>query len=450
MHEPYDRVVLAELLGVAGLRKSARFEDVVHTRSVALDGGGGGGGGGSPAKTRAVATPVQLERAARSHPGPHQSPCCIVDTQSGKEWQAPRAGRLDFAYREERSPPPADGPELAGPVHVARLLRIVNAQPTPRGRRELLALVCADLALAQCQAQVVLDSCAENRATLMACLLPCVVQFDDLFEFVNGNLAPADVAKVVVRMGEAPFRFNAGNPTGRWQLNLGSEAHVRLGMRFAAIDQAGANAGRRSGCGDVSQNGNWSGFRNLKLNHAPLAAGATRDPSDLQAFFSALPSAGLLEFDFVGCSRPPPAAEPVSQAVVADALRRIGITPRLMCGLGEPDSISAGGVAGGERARAAVPPPQSVLSLHFHVFASSHWFSCRQLVQVLEQIPDLMVGVKVEVALSTFSRLIDLENFGSVVAALPRRCFQELVERLGYLAFVNPVMAFFPHYTIQV
>ena len=70
-------------------------------------------------------------------------------------------------------------------------------------------------------------------------------------------------------------------------------------------------------------------------------------------------------------------------------------------------------------------------------------------MQVLEQIPDLMVGVKV-VALSTFSRLIDLENFGSVVAALPRRCFQELVERLGYLAFVNPVMAFFPHYTIQV
>lgn len=71
--------------------------------------------------------------------------------------------------------------------------------------------------------------------------------------------------------------------------------------------------------------------------------------------------------------------------------------------------------------------------LHLHMLASYNWFNCEQVLAILDKFPPDVITARVDVVVSLFGRIVDLENMDKILNALPNsvrgvvRCASDFV-----------------------
>jgi hypothetical protein len=121
----------------------------------------------------------------------------------------------------------------------------------------------------------------------------------------------------------ASLRPIMGNPNGYYILDLAKEMDRMCLEKLLEISTTAGNKRMEASkigygrCGDLSQKGNWSSFRNELLNGEPVSLSP--------AFAQPIPLSGKLEFDFSGAGRPTRDALPVSDVRVVKILMNNGL-----------------------------------------------------------------------------------------------------------------------------
>jgi hypothetical protein len=169
----------------------------------------------------------------------------------------------------------SDGAQLLQYAAQANLLRMDEAQDLynnivtdngdPAGT---LAILLPHMAVA---------SDAQNLATV------CAPEDDTVRKRIKNQLGPA-------------YRAIMGIPNGYYALDLSKESDRSCMTKLLELSTTGAARRMQLGCGDVSQDGNWSSFRNEYF--------AGREIRLTLAALTPMPTQGKIEFDFVSSERP--------------------------------------------------------------------------------------------------------------------------------------------------
>ncbi|CAN0362087.1 unnamed protein product, partial [Phaeothamnion confervicola] len=64
--------------------------------------------------------------------------------------------------------------------------------------------------------------------------------------------------------------FSSSNPTGHYQLNLGMSSERLVAVRLCEINELERRVRRLANLYDVSEGGDWDGFRRCLLNGKPF------------------------------------------------------------------------------------------------------------------------------------------------------------------------------------
>ena len=344
---------------------------------------------------------MRFERGSATVAGIKDVAVCI-DAATGKPWLIPSNGIFETDFRSHRRTKVAA--LSLGRAGMRRLLTLVAAGKDAMTRRDLLRMALVDMVLMPEQAQQIVDGVghlldAHEAVALVLpaaaqCVKPDAVQLeqcppaDDLFSFLRRNYHPSPsdggMAKVISMVGFPAFRFDAHNATGLWRLDLKLPQHHELATRLGVIadeeahdrhaqDKDPRNAKLPSGrsC-DTSQKRGWLNFRNEKLNGEPI---------DLSLeFFERLPRSGLLEFDYVSTRRPSAASVAVLDADLEADLKHIGIDSNL----GRRRIHDASDTAAKSDGGTVI----SGILLHFHLFASYRYFTCSQVLGIMDKVSE--------------------------------------------------------------
>ena len=357
----------------------------------------------------------------------------VDDKSTAASFNVTEVGTLEFTATPERLAPSAahalDPDQLA---HVMQLLGDEDSVP-----RCAALLTCASHAFGFSTAQVrvllqnlrttemkPLDKAACRPRCKKIPLEPLDViarvflhlsDTDNVFTFVCETLRPKDVANLITHVGSEQYRCITANLSGRWTLDLSRASHRGvLGAIAAKNEQQCATAkGTADSRPDASQKRDWSSFRNASLDGEPTSLNA--------AFFKRADHAGILVFDFV--TPPPlPSSQPNTESSTKDLLRNIGFEVNR---------------TGEERCAM----PLSSFLLHFHRMVSEHFFTCEQVVELIDKFDT--VFAQVAIAVSCFARLTDPENFAHTLhKVLTRAAFLEVTSRLGWLHVWNEAHPF--------
>ena len=128
-------------------------------------------------------------------------------------------------------------------------------------------------------------------------------------------------------------------------------------------------------------------------------------------------SQGLLVFDFVSNVRAPLAAESVTDDELDADLHRIGIDADF--NRRGPDSKAGQSLA--------------LVMLQFHLLATYRYFSCRQVLRIMDKFPRQSGDAIVDVVVSSYCRIVDFEEFDSTMTiALSAKQWEHVQRRTGY------------------
>eukprot|EP00753_Platysulcus_tardus_P002729 PLAT11849.1.p1 GENE.PLAT11849.1~~PLAT11849.1.p1 ORF type:complete len:1311 (-),score=449.39 PLAT11849.1:73-3516(-) len=191
------------------------------------------------------------------------------------------------------------------------------------------------------------------------------------------------------------FHFMPGNPSGRYRLFLENTFDRMIAVRLQQIGGEERSA-RRKVRVDTSQNGNYENWRNVTLDGEPLRYTSSYT----------LPAHGCLELDYVCTTRPPPGAEPATEAELGVLL---------------------------ENCRTAGSNATRVL----RVQTMTHYLLVSQACRLWE----LFEGeTRVDAFVILYARLLDLPNLmDAAIVLLTEEERMQLVHRLGWLNVWNPM-----------
>ena len=138
-----------------------------------------------------------------------------------------------------------------------------------------------------------------DPAGTLAILLPHMAVSSDA-QNLTTICAPEDDTvrkRIKNQLGQA-YRAIMGIPNGYYSLDLSKEADRLCMNKLLELSTTGATRRMQLGLGDISQDGNWSSFRNEYF--------AGREIRLTLAALTPMPSQGKIEFDFVTSERPSP------------------------------------------------------------------------------------------------------------------------------------------------
>ena len=358
-------------------------------------------------------------------------------------WTPPASGTLEFTF-EHKFHVPTESDSIT-PSGIAAVMGLLCSTEVLMERKQLLHLVCKAFFFFTAQAQLLVDTLAnkalhkvgrllssadglgddEAAATttmepveVISSVFPQILDSERVFDFVHANLSNAEIEALITTVGPGVYKYAKNNPSGRWVFDLSRMLDRRILMLIAAENERQSTLGKKSsGRSDTSQHQNWTNFRNATLNREELVL--------TRAFFEDLPSWGFLQFDFVSTVRPPPDTLPMQELTVDALLLRVGYKVNI-----------------GEEGR----PDMSLaaLLLNFHLLSSMYYFNCGQLVAILDKFKEPYA--QVEVAVSCFCRIVDLEHFeDSLLRVLPQSMYRQALTRLGWLNVWNPQLPYMPY-----
>ncbi|KDO32962.1 hypothetical protein SPRG_02654 [Saprolegnia parasitica CBS 223.65] len=377
---------------------------------------------------------------------------------SGVVWKVPASGILDitFAYERElmseRETIASYGLSERG---LQQLVKTVEAGKAEQQHQELLgtAVDNTEIRMSAEQAMVLMETCGELQETRrigsVAKMLPQLVSSKEAHLLVKHVLNVRERYHLRSRMGSSYFPI-MGLPTAKYELDLSCPQDRQAVLKLAEIAQAEKQFSKTRSCrGDTSQHGNWENFRNELLDGKPVVL--------TSAFFQNLPAKGKLEFDYISTSRPKRGTKPMSTRRFQQLVLQIGRESSIELQRPKVPLLTARQRWG--LVRNAVRHRKMKAWLHrvtevFHIrhvtvesvrdklfqietAVGDRWLSVNQAHEIIDCMPTLHHG-KTEAIRVLFARIIDLENFATILDALSLPEQKEVARSLGWLNIMNP------------
>lgn len=330
-------------------------------------------------------------------------------------WGIPSTGLLTVHFLHQLSIPKEDMAidELAFNTILAI---VVNAR-SEKDRKNWLFLMCMDAYFTTSQAQDLIDILDDRRllgpggvsvVEFFRCIWSNIIDTENIYDFMYHNLDDAERVSLMHLLSFEKFKFNWLNATGHWRLDLNNRLQRSVMMQIIALNIVESKASKKAKRGDTSQKGNWCNFRNEKFNGSPCAI-------DMD-FSKSLPWNGVLEFDYVATTRPPPDAEEISDEDFSNFILKLDLTTRRRCDLSR----------------------SALKLLELQLAVTNFYFKASRVINIMDCFSeDDMTQVRVVIVL--FCRIVDLHNLELVFRHLPAGPTQDLFERLGVLNCINPL-----------
>lgn len=318
----------------------------------------------------AVASSREMRAHLRAH-GP-------VDASTGKPWRVPEApARLDVVFEQIPLPPTEFGIQNASGISGLLNLMLDNSAD----RVVLMRLACTDLRLFSIQFQHFLDQIqssghpftSHELVDIFVLLLPRIVDVTSIAGLLQRNLSENETQRLGLRLGPALPIF-CGAVIAHHVLDLQQVAHRAALCRLVQMDAIYADQ-QRSAFGDdltspeltiaiaadavaaaaaqehdrshipvyrggdlatlyrggTSQNGDFSGFRNVKFNGEAMAAktleelAASFGDAGLDSHPELLQGRAILTVDYAGVLRAPVSAAVASELQIGILLHKCGL-----------------------------------------------------------------------------------------------------------------------------
>ncbi|EQC36905.1 hypothetical protein SDRG_05733 [Saprolegnia diclina VS20] len=377
---------------------------------------------------------------------------------SGAVWKVPASGILDITFSYEREL--MSEREIIASYGLSerglqQLVKTVVDGKVEQQHQELLgaAVDNTDIRMSAEQAMVLMETCGElqeaRRVGSVAKMLPQLVSSKEAHMLVKHTLTVRERYHLRSRMGSLYFPI-MGLPTAKYELDLSRPQDRQAVMKLAEIAQAEKQFSKTRSCrGDTSQHGNWENFRNELFDGKPVVL--------TSAFFQNVPSKGKLEFDYVSTSRPKRGTKPMSTRRFQQLVQQIGressvelqrpkmplLTVRQRWGL-------VRNAVRHRKMKAWLHRVTEVFHIRHITFESvrdklfqietaigDRWLSVNQAHEIIDCMPTLHHG-KAEAVRVLFARIIDLENFATILDALSLPEQKEVARSLGWLNILNP------------
>eukprot|EP00603_Paraphysomonas_imperforata_P008260 CAMPEP_0114432380 /NCGR_PEP_ID=MMETSP0103-20121206/11125_1 /TAXON_ID=37642 ORGANISM="Paraphysomonas imperforata, Strain PA2" /NCGR_SAMPLE_ID=MMETSP0103 /ASSEMBLY_ACC=CAM_ASM_000201 /LENGTH=1408 /DNA_ID=CAMNT_0001602053 /DNA_START=145 /DNA_END=4371 /DNA_ORIENTATION=- len=330
-------------------------------------------------------------------------------------WGIPSTGQLTVHFQHQLTIPQEDMAidELAFNTILAI---VVNAR-SENDRKNWLFLMCMDAYFTTSQAQDLIDILDDRRllgpggisvVEFFRCIWSNIIDTQNIYDFMYHNLDDSERISLMHLLSFEKFKFNWINPTGHWRLDLSNRVQRSVMMQLIALNIVESKASKKARRGDTSQKGNWCNFRNEKINSSSIEIG--------MEFSKSLPWSGVLEFDYVSTTRPPPGVEEISDEDFSDFIVKLDLTTRRRCDVSR----------------------SAVKLLELQLAVTNYYFKASRVINILDCFSeDDMTQARVVIVL--FCRIVDLYNLELVFRHLTAFATQDLFQRLGVLNCINPL-----------
>ena len=399
-------------------------------------------------------------------------------------WKIPSKGYLEMriGVRKGRKLPPTEKVEAS----VEEAIVAVRGCKT-NSRLDMLAKMTArdELFLNKANAQKLMNLFqAKDRSTALLSMMPRLIEHEDAGALAMRNLNKTQQVELDDQVGLI-YGFSPVNPTGRYVLDMSDHYQRLVAVRCLEISNDLEKECRELGLPDSSQHGNYMCFRNEKLGGRPMQIHHDQHFGEY----------GKLTFDFVSTRRPPVQAMPLHEQLFERMKTQIGlkkkggnngaaggaslmkilaaskaaaqwkkkvqtknlVTPQALLAQKarekvenmEAKSMSNGLVytADGrvvKRGAGLVEMDAIIMKLREYIAKHKCYFDTSQMSKLISSLPPKPLGdgiydLRVELVVALFSRIVDIENFSTVVREqLPENERREITHRLGWLNTFNP------------
>ena len=330
-------------------------------------------------------------------------------------WGIPSSGLLTVHFGHQLSMP-EEGMAIDELAFNTILAIVVNAR-SENDRKNWLFLMCMDAYFTTAQAQDLIDILDDRRllgpggisvVEFFRCIWSNILDTENVYDFMYHNLDDGERVSLMHLLSFEKFKFNWLNPTGHWRLDLNNRCQRAVMMQLIALNIVESKASKKAKRGDTSQKGNWCNYRNEKINGTPCAI-------DME-FSKSLPFRGVLEFDYVSTTRPPPDAQEISDDDFSDFIIKLDLTTRRRCDI----SMSA----------------MKLLELQLAV--TNYYFKASRVINIMDCFSE-DDNTQARVVIVLFCRILDLHNLETVFRHVTAAATQDVFVRLGLLNCINPL-----------
>jgi Ran GTPase-activating protein (RanGAP) involved in mRNA processing and transport len=225
------------------------------------------------------------------------------------------------------------------------------------------------------------------------------------------NLSDIEQSHVEQKVGKW-ISFNVNNPSGRHQLNMANSIDRRILMRILEVNKTERKLRQQLKLMDTSQYGLAAqplqgGFRNMRLNHLPIAMGNNWQ----------FPRLGVLEFDFVMTRRPYAICTALNDGAFEQFLK--------------------------EFKQLQVTAEMKLVGLRS--ISTLYYFTCSQTQRIMEHFgtferdPTTGCLFRGEVFIVLFCRIVDEWNLSETLSLLDLTTKTQVLDRLGVLNCFHPL-----------
>ncbi|GMF16487.1 unnamed protein product [Phytophthora lilii] len=367
--------------------------------------------------------------------------CLYSVTDSSKTaWKLPTRGTLRAVASFMPSPVPRGPVPWLDEESCLGLIHIVRRGFSSRDMISLLDLVLADLQLTTAQATFFVSHLQPSlpKLELLGRLWPCLIDGENVFEFLQQHLTQAEQWKLIDRFGPVTMQFSTANPTGHWTLTLRDTRHRKLALWFASLNSyhAATMARYHPKRTDCSQYGRGFFWRNVSFNQKPIQL--------TYSFFDRLPREGVLEFDYVSPTRPEDRyLEDQHPEYQEGTELDQTLLQSLQVAMTDQELAALLAQVGAEVCAIYVPVhKRQNLKYHlvlFHLAIAGRRILTRQAHHVLQHFPKNYESGRLRALVAMHHAIVDLECFGELLERLALTDRPRVYVNLGYLSTVMPL-----------
>lgn len=342
----------------------------------------------------------------------------LVETMTGRVWRPPQDFGV-FSVTAAFKPPRICPTPHVNEASCLGLICIIERSFSSREKARLLALALDNLYLTTAQAALFIHRLrgSIDVVEIVGRLWPCLVDGDQVFDFLQTHLTHAEQRRLIDTFGASTIQFTTANPTGRWALDLGDRGQRKLAIWFAMLNahEVALATELHPKRTDATQFGKGFNWRNASYNRKALRL--------TYEFFDRLPTAGMLEFDYVSTVRH------------EDTPHTVELTDEQLDGLLTQ--------IGAEVFAIYIPLHKrhdlKYQLLLFHLAIAHRFITSAQAHRVLQYYPNNYEACRFKIVLAVHRMLIDVEHLGEMLDRLVAADRRRVYQALGYLNVVNPL-----------
>ncbi|GMH75764.1 hypothetical protein TL16_g06867 [Triparma laevis f. inornata] len=407
----------------------------------------------------------------------------LVEAKSGAVWQVPRDGVLYVEFLGVPSPPTAD--EIGSDEGIDSLVKNIMSAKDESDRQKLFEVASRDckIFMTAVQAQRLVDEIKHGfqKIDAVRMLLPQLSNSTEAVRFVETNLDWEGKLLLRINLGQG-WKPIMGMLSGHYDLDFTQgkdrtaskklSEQATLENRFSQFE---------SGRMDTSQRGNWENFRNGTVDGSKVGISSS--------FFNKAMGVGKVRFDYVCTTRPRKGTKAMGEGKFAKLLKQVGLeggayseepeffqehlsdgvirehwlgwqkTTRRQFELDRAleekkrlELLAQKKIGNGEKGVVYVMPHFTTMApsdryrgfycgmMAVETAITSKYLRAKQAWEIVKLFPEEEDGIRVEMAMVLFSRVVDIDKFGAeILDKLTELEQRELNWRLGISNLFNGV-----------